>query len=1094
MAEAGARSVSLDMPVATVLLNPRQEWSRLATGNGRMRIARDLEVDWKQFTPDNYLFSHCTIVASVATEDNGFHIKPACNDLVNNNGNAWTNEVLLATFRTFVGGENYLEHVQVPELSKGKLLDAVLRPLTYTDKMGQTADIYYCFTGDARVLMSDGTENNIQDIVVGDFVFSGEGKIREVLAVSKKYASDIVKLKIRGELDVVGCTAGHRIWAKENIEDEWKITEVGSVGRNWWVLQPKPICSGDIEISKDLAWLSGFYAAEGSIVERADKDGVKHPKVTQFTCHQDEETIARQAIDSVLKEIGPYKVPFFTQRYSGEKLMRNVNGSVDSRDTSEFGCNIRVGHETLAEMMISLCGRGSATKKFHTDILMEWNDEAKLGFLAGLIDGDGCSRRDVVSFKSASNDMIRGVEFLLASLGMAYSTTGNWHDGPYSGCATVELDCQSSDLLRPYLRVKNSFDVWSGDLRLNNRASIACKEGIARRVESIDRIADTIEVPVYNIEVEEDHNYIVSGIKVKNCDILVATDRKHDRLVKKIGKGELTTMSMGCAISGTPVTMLDGATKTVEMVRVGDKVRTHTGGVAEVESIRTRQTVPGELRRLSLTGIPDTYVTGEHPYWALIGYDVCIGCGKEMGRSISKPWKLDQILHHWCSESCKQKHSNSNPKCSSVFEPVVQKVKFGWVPVAELRKGDYVAVPMGRKEANRAGLDKFKCVLLGYYAAEGNLQKSDKGEPMSVEFSLHADEPAGDEIMAAAREWGISESSIYSQERNRKSGRSRRIVIHDREMAEWMQKTCGEYCDEKRFAGWVMDLDDESLLSILGAYISGDGHCRKDSARFTTASCSRALSEQVLSMLMFLSVPSNISESKVNGKKPAWYVNTRKGHAGILAGRTFKFRNQQANHSGVSNVGGYMLRRVTRNDPTDLICDVHNVHVKNEDGDHSYILNGVAVHNCLADWVTCSRCGKVLGDNMPNCQHLDNELLSRFRDKKGVERVVAELCGRSIMKDGKRVGDGKSVKFIEASWVEKPAFYGAVLNHYVSELPKEAARILEMPTSRLQLAMDDIFKLRVADKNGMMIIRVAQAEIARRMQEDRYNKIARMIG
>lgn len=144
LAAAGAKSVSLDLPVASVLMNPRQEWSRLASGCGRMRIARQLEVDWKTFTPDNYLFSHCTIVASVATEDNSYLIKPACNDLVNNNGNAWTNEVLLATFRTFVGGENYLEHVQVPELSKGKLLDAVLRPLTYKDDKGRTADIYYC--------------------------------------------------------------------------------------------------------------------------------------------------------------------------------------------------------------------------------------------------------------------------------------------------------------------------------------------------------------------------------------------------------------------------------------------------------------------------------------------------------------------------------------------------------------------------------------------------------------------------------------------------------------------------------------------------------------------------------------------------------------------------------------------------------------------------------------------------------------------------------------------------------------------------------------------------------------------------------------
>ena len=143
LASAGARSVSLDMPIATVLMNPRLEWNRLASGNGRIRVARELDVDWKKFAQDNFLFTHATIVASVATEDNGYHIVPACSGLVNNNGNAWTNEVLLATFKTFVGGENYLEHVQVPELSKGKILDAVLRPLRYKDEQGREADIYY---------------------------------------------------------------------------------------------------------------------------------------------------------------------------------------------------------------------------------------------------------------------------------------------------------------------------------------------------------------------------------------------------------------------------------------------------------------------------------------------------------------------------------------------------------------------------------------------------------------------------------------------------------------------------------------------------------------------------------------------------------------------------------------------------------------------------------------------------------------------------------------------------------------------------------------------------------------------------------------
>jgi len=141
---AGARSVNLDLPVASVLMNPRKEWGALSHGDGRVRVARNIEVDWKSFSQNSHLFTHCTIVASVATEENGYYIKPACAELVNNNGNGWTNEVLMSTFRSFVGAENYLEHVQVPELSKGKILDAVLRPVRYKAKNGEEADVYYC--------------------------------------------------------------------------------------------------------------------------------------------------------------------------------------------------------------------------------------------------------------------------------------------------------------------------------------------------------------------------------------------------------------------------------------------------------------------------------------------------------------------------------------------------------------------------------------------------------------------------------------------------------------------------------------------------------------------------------------------------------------------------------------------------------------------------------------------------------------------------------------------------------------------------------------------------------------------------------------
>lgn len=99
--------------------------------------------------PDRYLFTHCTIVASVDTDmvPNArlgkirvgsntvnrpyadYHIRPECSQYVNNNGDSWDRRVLLASYPTFIGSHNFQEHVQVEEKSKGRIIDAVARDI-----------------------------------------------------------------------------------------------------------------------------------------------------------------------------------------------------------------------------------------------------------------------------------------------------------------------------------------------------------------------------------------------------------------------------------------------------------------------------------------------------------------------------------------------------------------------------------------------------------------------------------------------------------------------------------------------------------------------------------------------------------------------------------------------------------------------------------------------------------------------------------------------------------------------------------------------------------------------------------------------------
>jgi hypothetical protein len=58
-----------------------------------------------------------------------FRVKPESDQYLNNNGDGWDRQVLLKAYRTFIGGHNFVEHVQVEELSKGRIIDAVARDI-----------------------------------------------------------------------------------------------------------------------------------------------------------------------------------------------------------------------------------------------------------------------------------------------------------------------------------------------------------------------------------------------------------------------------------------------------------------------------------------------------------------------------------------------------------------------------------------------------------------------------------------------------------------------------------------------------------------------------------------------------------------------------------------------------------------------------------------------------------------------------------------------------------------------------------------------------------------------------------------------------
>lgn len=129
----------------------QKNWGKVRTASGKRAnlVSQAEKIFGSKFNPDDYLLTHCTIVASVDTDDapnvklgsvteNGkkinrkysdYLITPNTSKYVNNNGDSWDREVLMKSYRTFVGSHNFQEHVQIEDLSKGRIIDAVARDI-----------------------------------------------------------------------------------------------------------------------------------------------------------------------------------------------------------------------------------------------------------------------------------------------------------------------------------------------------------------------------------------------------------------------------------------------------------------------------------------------------------------------------------------------------------------------------------------------------------------------------------------------------------------------------------------------------------------------------------------------------------------------------------------------------------------------------------------------------------------------------------------------------------------------------------------------------------------------------------------------------
>jgi ribonucleotide reductase class II len=400
-------------------------------------------------------------------------------------------------------------------------------------------NIRRCIASGAKVSAFDGMKP-IQDIQVGDRVLTSSGEYRPVVNKFIQGTQDVVE--IRTPATSIRCTANHRVAVYDGLRSyTWKYAGELQPGDR---LISVPHNKGVDCTSTDYAWLLGFYIGDGyADVESSKRRNGGGGQVTF--------AFSKECLQGKL----------------GEKCLRilrelGYTPSVNYRGNTGF---IHVYRKDLAVEL------GQYKQPWGVPIIPEiiWKGtpEIRGAFLAGLSDADGTPSRNVL-VNSSKVEFLREVQKLALSLGMATTLherkpkTLKGRETVYTGCHWLHIRGWHSQIVAAALinefAACNSFSVklakknglslpyqfaqklavtgWKPKTLYN--ASVLCADSESRPGKLRDANFDTLlaegllnshwlpmevlfvapagQAETFDIEVEDDHEFIADGLLVHN--------------------------------------------------------------------------------------------------------------------------------------------------------------------------------------------------------------------------------------------------------------------------------------------------------------------------------------------------------------------------------------------------------------------------------------------------------------------------------------------------------------------------------------------------------------------------------------------------
>ncbi len=411
--------------------------------------------------------------------------------------------------------------------------------------------------------------------------------------------------------------------------------------------------------------------------------------------------------------------------------------------------------------------------------------------------------------------------------------------------------------------------------------------------------------------------------------------------------------------------------KKIEDFKQGEKALTHCGRMRKVTKIFKRK-IKEDIYKIHVQGILKNTlsVTKEHPVLSLTRKEVrCLRDANKLcnGFALKKhcfAWKNNYkedcpYLNNFPVEPKWRlvKNLKQGDFVVTVFDKTIKDKKS--IKLANyLSKDQYLSLEKGSfiKDKNRPNqgnslpnkikIDKDFMRLLGYWLAEGSLSNryGDKPSVIRFTFSKKEDDYAKDVLRIMKQKFNLTARKEISDKQN-----TIQLRFHSNLLASVWESLFKRGFDKKNLPAWIMYLPLEKQFQLLVGIFRGDGcyyQGKSQDVVFLSLS-NKELALKIWNLLGRLGYNFNINaRMPKGGTRKAYRISAAPSECQDLVKIIWnkkKFKKRKA-YPQYIKIRDFTLRPIRKIKKEFLDGFVYNLEI---DQDHSYVANGVAVHNCF---------------------------------------------------------------------------------------------------------------------------------------------------